>query len=326
MTTPLEQLADASGVDFPNLRKARGLTKEGLVGRRETLGSLESDDDVAIVLMGSWGRAEVTSGSDDDFMLLIRGDERTEVHPARSDVEAILDRPPGSQGIFGEPVSSTTIIERIGLEADSNANLSRRMLLLLESVHATRQDIYDDVHAQLLDRYLDQSVKPQRPPRFLLNDVIRYWRTMCVDFAGKEREGPEKWGLRNAKLRTARKILFAGGLLPVLECESRTKDEMAEFLAAQFRMPPVDRIAMSFIKHGAIDQGARALTAYDEFLAILDDKDKRDHLKKLTREMAKQSEVFGDSARLGKELEIGLLALLFETDDLPKLVREYGIF
>jgi hypothetical protein len=112
----------------------------------------------------------------------------------------------------------------------------------------------------------------------------------------------------------------------VLECESRTKDEMAEFLAAQFRMPPVDRIAMSFIKHGAIDQGARALTAYDEFLAILDDKDKRDHLKKLTREMAKQSEVFGDSARLGKELEIGLLALLFETDDLPKLVREYGIF
>ena len=45
------------------------------------------------------------------------------------------------------------------------------MLLLLESVHATRQDILDDVHAHLLDRYLDQSVKPQRPPRFLLNDA-----------------------------------------------------------------------------------------------------------------------------------------------------------
>lgn len=326
MTTPLEQLADASRADFPNLRKARELTKDRLASRRETLGSLESNDDVAIVLMGSWGRAEVTSGSDDDFMLLIRGDERTEVHPARSDVEAILDRPPGSQGIFGEPVSSTTIIERIGLEADSNTNLSRRMLLLLESVHATRQDIYDDVHAQLLDRYLDQSVKPLRPPRFLLNDVIRYWRTMCVDFAGKEREGPEKWGLRNAKLRTARKILFAGRLLPVLECESRTKDEMAKFLATQFRMPRVDRIAMSFIKHGAIDQGARALTAYDEFLAILDNEDKRNHLNKLTRETAKRSDVFDEAARLGKELEIGLLALLSETDDLPKLVREYGVF
>jgi hypothetical protein len=326
MTTPLERLTDASGVDFPNLRKARELTKDGLASRRETLSSLESDDDVAIVLMGSWGRAEVTSGSDDDFMLLIRGDAREEVSPARSALEAILSHPPGPQGVFGEPVSSTTIVERIGLEADSNKNLSRRMLLLLESVHATRKDIYDEVHAQLLERYLDQSVKPQRPPRFLLNDVIRYWRTMCVDFAGKEREGPEKWGLRNAKLRTARKILFAGGLLPVLECESCSKDEMAEFLANQFRMPPVDRIAMSFIKHGAIDQGARALTAYDEFLAILDDEDKREELNKLTRETAKQSDVFSEVARLGKELEIGLLALLFETEDLPKLVREYGVF
>jgi hypothetical protein len=112
----------------------------------------------------------------------------------------------------------------------------------------------------------------------------------------------------------------------VLECESRTKDEMAEFLATQFRMPPVDRIAMSFIKHGAIDQGARALKAYDGFLAILDDEHKREGLNKLTRETAKQSDVFGEAARLGKELEIGLLALLFETDDLSKLVREYGVF
>jgi hypothetical protein len=326
MSTPLEDLAGASGAEFPNLLKARERTRDWLASRREALAKLESDDDVAIVLMGSWGRAEVTSGSDDDFMLLIRGDERTEVRPARSDVEAIFDRPPGSQGIFGEPVSSTTIIGHIGLEADSNKNLSRRMLLLLESMHATRQDIHEDVCEQLLDRYLDQSVKPQRPPRFLLNDVIRYWRTICVDFAGKERQGPEKWGLRNAKLRTARKILFAGGLLPVLECESRTKDEMAEFLAGQFRMPPVDRIAMSFVKHGAIDQGARALAAYDKFLAILDNEDKRDRLNKLTRETAKQSAVFGEVARLGKELEIGLLALLFETDDLPKLVREYGVF
>lgn len=64
--------------------------------------------------MGSWGRGEVTSGSDDDFMLLIRGQERSEVQPARADLEAILDRPPGPQGIFGEPVSSATIAEHIG--------------------------------------------------------------------------------------------------------------------------------------------------------------------------------------------------------------------
>ena len=36
--------------------------------------------------------------------------------------------------------------------------------------------------------------------------------------------------------------------------------------------------------------------------------------------------MFAESTRLGKELETGLLALLFETDALPKLVREFGIF
>ena len=70
MATPLEQLAEASGFDFPNLRKARELTPKKLASRREALGDLDGDEDVAVVLMGSWGRAEVTSGSDDDFMLL----------------------------------------------------------------------------------------------------------------------------------------------------------------------------------------------------------------------------------------------------------------
>ncbi|MGH2782510.1 MAG: hypothetical protein ACRDLA_14095 [Thermoleophilaceae bacterium] len=36
----------------------------------------------------------------------------------------------------------------------------------------------------LVDRYLDESVKDFRVPRFLLNDVVRYWRTICAGQAG----------------------------------------------------------------------------------------------------------------------------------------------
>jgi hypothetical protein len=291
-----------------------------------SLAKLVHDDDVSIVLMGSWGRSEVTSGSDDDFMLLVRGNAREDVYPSREEVKAVLDRAPGDQGIFGEPVSSRRIIEKIGLEDDLNSNLSRRMLFLLESVYATREDIYNVVRQELLDRYLDQSVKHYRPPRFLLNDVVRYWRTMCVDFAGKERVGPEKWGLRNAKLRTARKVLFAGGLLPVFECATLRKEEMPGFLRVQLEMPPVDRIAAAFLNHQAADPGGRALGAYDDFLGLLDDESFRGELNAVTRETSKGSAAFGEAARLGKELELGLLALLFETDSLPRLVREYGIF
>jgi hypothetical protein len=49
-------------------------------------------------------------------------------------------------------------------------------------------------------------------------------------------------------------------------------------------------------------------------------------LSEVTRATAKASEAFQEAARLGKELERGLLALLFETDDLSRLVREYIVF
>lgn len=324
--SPLERLASASGRDFPNLRKARNATCDGLEKRREALAQLRHDDDVAVVLMGSWGRAEVTEGSDDDFMVVVRGPARDDAAPSVEDVKTVLDRAPGDQGIFGQPVGSDELIGRIGLEEDRNSNLSRRMLLLFESVYATREDIHEATRGELLDRYLDESVKDYRVPRFLLNDVVRYWRTMCVDFAGKEREGPEKWGIRNAKLRTARKVLFAGGLLPVLDCSKLRRDEMPDFLRGRLRVPPTDRIAQAFLTHEAVDPGGRALGAYDDWLGLLDDAAWRQDLETVTRKTSKESSTFQEAARLGKELERGLLALLFETESLPKLTRDYIVF
>lgn len=324
--SPLEQLVAASGRELPNLLTARDATRKGLEIRRAKLGQLPHDGDVGVVLMGSWGRAEVTAGSDDDFMVLVHGTDRDDVRPSIAEVETVLDRGHGDQGIFGKPVASDELIRQIGLDEDTNRNLSLRMLLLLESVSATREDLHEAVTAELVDRYLDESVKDLRVPRFLLNDVIRYWRTMCVDFAGKERKGPEKWGIRNAKLRTARKVLFAGGLLPVFECSTLTRDEMPDFLLGQLRMPPTDRIAQAFLTHDANDAGGRALGAYDDFLGHLDDKDFRDELESVTRETSKESPAFQDAARLGKDLERGLLALLFETESLPKLARDYVVF
>lgn len=75
--------------------------------------------------MGSWGRAEVTAGSDDDFMVLVLGSGREDVRPSIDDVKTVLDRAPGDQGIFGNPVGSDRLIGEIGLEEDTNSNLSR---------------------------------------------------------------------------------------------------------------------------------------------------------------------------------------------------------
>jgi hypothetical protein len=195
--------------------------------------------------------------SDDDFMVLIYGEERSGVEPGIGEVSAVL------------------------------------------------------------------AVKPYRPPRFLLNDLVRYWRTICVDFAGKEREGPDKWGLRNAKLRTSRKVLFAGGLIPVLECFRFDREPMREFIEGQLDMPPTDRIAQAFLENGATDEGGRALGAYDEFTGRMNDREFRQELQGVSRENADDSAAFSDVRRVGKEFQAGLLALLYEPSrELSKVTRD----
>ncbi len=101
---------------------------------------------------------------------------------------------------------------------------------------------------------------------------------------------------------------------------------MFDALSTRFDMPPTDRIAQAFVEHGASDPGARALGAYDEFLGLLDDESFRRELRDVTRATADESPAFAEVRRLGTELEAGLLGLLFETEPLAKLVRDYAIF
>ena len=316
---PLEQLAAAARTAFPHLARARAATDAGLAERRAALPA--PDPGTAVVLMGSWGRRERTSGSDDDFVVLGAG------RPGPEEVAEVLAAPPGREGIFGGRVAPEDLTERIGLGHDTNETLTRRMLFLLESVALTGPEAHAAARAAVVERYLDAGVRDQRVPRFLLNDLIRYWRTICVDFEAKARDrGEEGWGLRNAKLRTSRKLLFAGGLLPVLECHELRSADMHGALVAALALPPTDRVAAAFLRYDAVDAGARALRAYDAFVGLLDDPGARAHLRGLTREAAQSDPVFRRARGYGDQLESGLLALLFERQPLARLVREYGVF
>ena len=323
-TGALERL----GGDFPALTAARARTREQVVARRAAVARLDIDSGASVVLFGSWGRGELTRRSDDDWALLVEGAPREGVKPEAATLAAELigeARPPGRTGVFGGVVFSDDLHSRIGLDADSNANLTRRMLLMLESQPVANDAVHRRIWERVLDGYLEDADRPYRPPRFFLNDLIRYWRTICVDFVGKEREGGEKWGIRNAKLRTSRKVLFAAGLVPLLQCHRFRRDERREYLAAQLAAPATDRLAAAFLDCGARDAGVRALSAYDRWLAVLDDEERRGELERLTKDTAHTSPVFREVRRHAAELERGLLVLLFDTELLPH-VREHGIF
>ena len=312
------------GGELPNLAAARARTREAVAERRAALRPVELDPGAAVVLFGSWGRGELTRRSDDDWAVLTDGGARP---PDLGEVAAAIgtDRPPGRSGVFGGHIACEDLLSRIGLDADSNTNLTRRMLLMLESQPVAGDAAHRRCWQRVLDGYLEDADRPYRPPRFFLNDLIRYWRTICVDFVGKEREGGEKWGIRNAKLRTSRKVLFAAGLVPLLQSHRFDRAQRREYLAAQLAAPATDRLAAAFLDCGARDAGVRALSAYDRWLGVLDDEPRRQELERLAKDTAHESSVFRDVRRHAAELERGLLVLLFDTELLPQ-VREHGIF
>ena len=324
--SPLSALAAAGGVRFDALEAARARTAARCDAARAALAGMPRDPDVAVVLLGSWGRGEVTQGSDDDVLVVTTGALRDGLRPRVADLRPAFAQATGAQGTFDDVVALEELAT-IGLEADSNRVLTRRMLVLLESSPLLGADVHRAVLAGLLDAYLGGERRDRRPPRFLLNDVVRYWRTVAVDFEAKARGGDDgKWALRHAKLRTSRTMLFAGGLLPLLECHHVTADDAPALLLSELLRPPTDRIAAAFLRYEAVDAGVRTLGAYDRFLAVLDDPVRRSALERLPRAEARQEPVFQECRRLGREIQQGLTALLFEREPLRRLIRQYGVF
>src|SRR5829696_2667465 len=148
-------LAELTGEDFAPIVAARARTEAGLAERRERLAEIALDPDACVVLLGSWGRGEVTSASDDDAIVLFDGPRRDAAHPAPEDVTAALGGPgPGQERLFGSTVWLSDLVERIGLDADTNANLTRRMLFLLESVPVAGAAAHEAARQAILDTYL----------------------------------------------------------------------------------------------------------------------------------------------------------------------------
>jgi predicted nucleotidyltransferase len=94
-----------AGVPFDSITAAREQTARGLIERRKRLDKLNIDPDATVVLMGSWGRGEVTSESDDDFMVLFEGPRRERPSPTIDAVAELLGgSAPGAEEIFGNHV------------------------------------------------------------------------------------------------------------------------------------------------------------------------------------------------------------------------------
>ncbi|PYQ31952.1 MAG: hypothetical protein DMF56_02315 [Acidobacteria bacterium] len=173
-------------------------------------------------------------------------------------------------------------------------DIAERIDDFAESKLTSAAVVRERVIRNILARYVlhDRSVRSrsgrrQVVPHFLLNDVVRYWRTMASDYASKMWERSRQgWGIRNVKLRFSRKLLFIWGLLAAFsgdlfappELHQVENDEqyflmLADLIRSQTDVPPLELLARVVLEAGDNDIADDIFSSYDQFLHALADPD-----------------------------------------------------
>jgi predicted nucleotidyltransferase len=349
----LEELSSRLNKTWPAIAKARKDADQQIERIRELVrnaaraeGTIDSED-ISIVVFGSMARREWTSGSDLDWTLLIDGQADHRHAQAGHRMTALVEgagyNAPGPTGTFGKVTFSHGLIHQIGGQDDTNQNTTQRMLLLLKSHPVNRGEAHKRVVRGILARYVENDFRKFRlkVPRFLLNDLHRFWRTMCVDYAMKYRErAAQGWAIRNIKLRMSRKLIFAAGLIMCFSCDpewvadhdaelhrNQTAEELGRYVEEFTRQTPLDILAEVPAKHAKEDNVAAILDTYDYFLGQLDDEDVRRHLKELPPERAASDQKYQAIQARCNDFEKALERLFFDDDPrLSRLTRAYGVF
>lgn len=350
-SSPVLALRDRLGASWPAITSSR---KRTAAMRTRLADALRKPHlvppDTSLVVFGSLARGELTEGSDVDWTLLVDGPADPYHRDAAQRIAGHLREmglaPPAAGGPFGSLTFSHDLVHDIGGDDDTNRNTTQRLLLLLESAPVGDAAAYARVVGHVLARYVEEDIMspgdtPNRVPRFLQNDIARYWRTMAVDFAQKRRaRGAAGWALRNAKLRMSRKLMYAAGLLSCYSCDATFRpavrrqpwadaQQVVEHLCGMVRQTPLDIVAGVVLYFFGELSGAagRMFGAYDEFLGILNDPDRRGHLTTLAPSHADTDPAYQQVRMLGTEFQDALTELFFTA---PTPVRDltirYGVF
>jgi predicted nucleotidyltransferase len=355
---PIDQLAKLTGGQWANLSRARAFTQSRRNELQQLLSNIDTSD-TSIVVFGSLARDEATEGSDTDWTLLVDGIADPlhvqSAHEIRGRLQAVSAVPPGPEGTFGELAFSHQILHWIGGEDDSNANTTRRMLLLLESKPLGQAEAWHRVLNNVLSRYLKEDrglwniSKNRSVPLFLLNDLARYWRIMVVDFAYKQRSrGNRGYALRSIKLGLSRKLIFVSGLLACYSCgldfsdderrqiaKSGNPQALIAHLRKVFDMTPLEILADRLCKYeAALTTSKKLFDAYDRFVGLLAEnelcesgKSPRKHLEDLAVDKLENDVVFREARKIRRDFGECLNILFLKPGlDLYDLTVKYGVF
>ncbi len=243
--------------------------KERIVATPE----LKIDDNLCVYMTGSYARLEACNHSDLDLFFISDGGfskiEKTLVDAALirlSREMKICDF--SGDGKYLEIHKLEKMTKELGSQSDDYENFfTARLLLLLESLPLINENLYERVINEIIECYFKdyENHIDNFKPTFLINDIIRYWKTITLNYENKRIENPDDGKMRvsNFKLRFSRKLMCFSFIMKLLSKEEPVnKEDVLEIV----KQTPIER--MKSLKVFEIDDLIEdVLTCYDWFLS-----------------------------------------------------------
>lgn len=292
---------------FPNIEIARKYSERKIDQLEKALKNLDGRG-ISVVVNGSLARLEASAESDIDFFILVsERDQSGLISEAQSIISKVIEKPPASDGVFGSTVKYGFLSDVIGGKDDSNEKITRRILFLTEGRALIGKSNFDEERDKVLRAYISDRITDHQLALFLLNDVIRYYRTVCVDFENKTVQNGKPWGTRNIKLVFSRKMLYFGGILICAETAQKTPQAKVDTAMRLTAMTPIERcvdICGTSIY--------RALKEYDYFIGEISKPEIRNYLDAVTPER-RDEEAFRELKNRGHQFTMTLISALTST-------------
>jgi hypothetical protein len=188
------------------LATRRKQSEDGLAQVRKAaadrLSPIVKDEPLAIYVTGSFGRLEARfpRGSDLDLFFLYGPESRSpkarlsqltwfELAGALIQIGRELGFEDFSRdGAFLQSHNVWHIGRELGSQhEDSENGFTARLLLLLESRYVLNEHLYERFMEETIGFYYGDYASNQGTfrPTFLINDILRYWRTLCLNYEHK---------------------------------------------------------------------------------------------------------------------------------------------
>ena len=254
---------------------------------------------------GSLGRGDVGAKSDLDLFVVTTKKKKklkrlTEVRLLAHAIE-INERlqygPFSNDGKYLKVYSREAMLDALGAPHDDSENLfTARMLLLLESRCVCGERAYTESLRRIIKHYFrDKRGKRSFRPLFLLNDLLRYWRTLCLNYELIRDIQGRPWRKKNINLKFSRMLTVFGTIFPVLSSKMDSEQAVNRLVA----LSPHERFALGLDQlndESLLPKYVEFLDDYEAFLRWkeMDSAELEERLEELDRESKAAAARFSD--------------------------------